>query len=77
MQRSIMGFNEIAKKGKEAAHRYCQNWRAELNTEGTELARELAAKKITVGQYNYKREKINQRTKDLNECITAMNKHFK
>ncbi|MCL2168734.1 MAG: hypothetical protein FWB74_01750 [Defluviitaleaceae bacterium] len=77
MQRSIAGFNEVTKKGKDAAYRYCQNWRTELNTEGTELARELASKKITVSQYNYKREKINQRTKDLNDCIAAMNKHLK
>jgi len=76
MNKSITGFNAAAKGGKDAAMRYCQGWREELNKASSELARELAAKKINATTYNYRRGALNEKTKDLNDCIAAMNKHF-
>jgi len=74
--RSISGYNTAAKQGKAAALKYCQAWQLELTKEGVELATNLTSKKIDKNTYNIKRESLNNKTKELNECIQAINRQF-
>lgn len=77
MSRSIAGYNEEAKKGREAAQKYCQLWQFELTKMGTVLTTEYMAKKITQAVYNLKREELNRQTEALNKCIATMNASLK
>jgi hypothetical protein len=74
MTRSVAGFNEEAKKGKEAATKYCQAWQFELTKIGSMLIADLTSKKITQPVYNLKREELTKHTENLNKCIQAVNK---
>ena len=76
MPRSISGYNLEAKKGKDAALKYCRAWQLEITSEGTKLASEFTGKKIDKITYNIKRDALNKQTKDLNECIQSINKQF-
>lgn len=76
MLHSIMGYNAAAKKGKAAAMKYCQEWQLELTKAGAALASDLASKKIDRPIYNIRRERLNQHTKELNECIQSINRQF-
>jgi hypothetical protein len=76
MQKSIIGYNEAAKRGKDAAMKYCQQWKMDITKESAALAVDLSSKKISVAAYNLKRDALNRSTKDLNECIQAINKQF-
>ncbi|MCL2355673.1 MAG: hypothetical protein FWC70_00770 [Defluviitaleaceae bacterium] len=77
MTRSIAGYNAEAKKGREAAMKYCQLWQFELTKIGTALAADYMAKKITQAVYNIKREELNRQTEALNKCISTMNAALK
>ncbi|MCL1877702.1 MAG: hypothetical protein FWF80_02475 [Defluviitaleaceae bacterium] len=77
MSRSINGYNEEAKKGREAAMKYCQLWQFELTKMSTALSSDYMAKKITQAVYNVKREELNKQTEQLNKCISTMNAALK
>jgi len=74
MTKSIIGFNDAARRGKDVATTYCQLWRSEITKESTVLANELVNKKIDKNTYNFRRERLNKSTKDLNDCIASLNK---
>jgi hypothetical protein len=71
--RTVAGFNLEAKKGKEAARRYCQMWQMDLMKMGTDLSVELTKKMINQATYNVKRADLNKKTEELNKCIKLMN----
>ena len=73
MARSVSGFNDEVKKGKDSALKYCQAWQFELTKIGAVLIAEYTNKKITQPVYNLKREELNRQTEDLNKCIKALN----
>ncbi|MCL2400491.1 MAG: hypothetical protein FWC91_12205 [Defluviitaleaceae bacterium] len=75
MTRSISEFNKEAKKGKDAAHRYCQAWQLEIASEGAKLVVDLTSQKINRSVYNLKRADLNKQTEALNRCIKEVNKH--
>jgi len=70
---SIMGFNAEAKKGKDAAHKYCRVWQTALTKAGADLVVELTKKTITQAVYNLKKADLNKQTEDLNKCIKLVN----
>lgn len=76
MARTIKGYNEAAKSGKEYAAKYCETWQKLLLQEGRELARDAADKRIDLSKYNKKRKELNEETKKLNDCIKSLNKRF-
>ena len=76
MTRSISGYNMAARKGKDAAMKYCQSWQIEITAANATLTAEYAGKKISLATYNYKREQINRATRDLNDCIQSVNRQF-
>ena len=76
MFKSIHGYNQAVKHGKDAALKYCAMWKEELAEETAALTADLTSKKITVSMYNIKRESLNRRTKELNNCIQTLNKQF-
>jgi len=76
MARTIKGYNEAAKNGKEAAAKYCEVWQKLLITDGRELAKDAAEKRIDISKYNKKRKELNEETKKLNDCIKSLNKRF-
>ena len=76
MLKSISGYNQAARMGKDAAMKYCQIWREELAAESAALTADLNNKKITPAMHNIKRESLNRRTKELNNCIQSLNKQF-
>jgi len=75
-ERSIKGYNEATKDGKEAAVEFCQNWQRLIRRDSLELAQNMTAKKIELAFYNKKRKELNDETKNLNDCIKSLNKRF-
>ena len=75
LTRSITEFNNEAKKGKDAAHRYCQAWQLEIASAGAALVVELTSKKINRAVYNLKRADLNKQTEALNKCIKEVNRN--
>jgi len=75
--RSIAGFNQEAKMGRDAAMKYCQIWQFELTKISSSLVADLTSKKITQSVYNLKREELKKQTEDLNKCITLLNSQVK
>lgn len=73
MSRNITGYNAEAKKGRDAAMKYCQAWQFELTKIGAVLIADLTNKRITQAVYNIKREELNRQTEDLNKCIKTLN----
>jgi len=71
--RSIAGFNTEAKKGKDAARKYCQLWQTELTKTGADLVVQLTKKMLSQASYNDKRAALNKSTEDLNKCIKLIN----
>lgn len=74
--RSIAGYNEAAKRGKETAMKYCQQWQSDITRSGTDLAADYTNKKMDKTTYNIKREMLNKQTRDLNDCIQSINRRF-
>jgi hypothetical protein len=62
-----------AKKGKDAAHKYCRAWQTELTSMSAGLVVDLTQKKINQQIYNLKRADLNKQTEELNKCIALVN----
>jgi uncharacterized protein (DUF2164 family) len=75
--RSISGFNEEARKGRDAATKYCQIWQFEITKIGASLTVDFTSKKITQAVYNLKRDELKKQTEDLNKCIKTLNSGVK
>ena len=75
--KTISGFNEEAKKGRDAAMKYCQIWQFEITKISTALTIDFTGKKITQAVYNLKRDELKKQTEDLNKCIAVLNAQVK
>jgi hypothetical protein len=62
--------------GRNAAVKYCQDWKGEVDNEGKNLSAQLKTGAIDMKTYNQKRLALNQHTNELNLCVSAMNKKF-
>ena len=77
MPKSVEGMQaSLRSGGKENAVQYCQEWKKELELESRVLQEKYKKGEIDTKLYNQKRFSLNQRTADLNGCVTAMNKKF-
>ena len=76
MTKNIAGFNAAAAKGRSAAVQYCQDWQLEIKKESTLLAENFVSKTIKSADYNKRRVELNNKTKDLNDCIKMLNRKF-
>jgi hypothetical protein len=75
MTKSAKGMEETYKRsGKRVAMKYCSDWKAELDTEGKNLAEQLKSGAIDQRLFNQKRLSLNQQTVELNSSILALNK---
>jgi hypothetical protein len=75
--RTISGFNDEARKGRDAAMKYCQIWQFEITKLSTTLTLDFTGKKITQAVYNLKHEELKKQTEDLNKCIKTLNAQVK
>jgi len=73
MPRSVSGYNEEARKGREEAVKYVKAWQFELSKLSAMLISDFTSKKISQAVYNLKRDEINKNTEDLNNCVKALN----
>ena len=71
---SIAEFNRRAATGRQSAEKYCKEWAVEIDAKSKDLAEQLTAKKIDKKTYNLRRVTLNNETKDLNSCISKVNK---
>ena len=75
MAGSSKGMQECYKTGgREKAMKYCQAWQKEVEQEGKELSDRFKKGEIDMKLYNKRRLSLNQRTAELNNCVSVLNK---